>query len=135
VHTDLTGADLTGCRIHGVSAWDLKLDGARQQNLIIRGWYENEPEITVDNLEVAQFIYLLLNNQKIRQVIDTITSKAVLILGRFTAERKGSSTLYARNCAGVTTCRSSSTLRFRLGGTLQRPSHCWLAWPASSLPT
>ncbi len=42
----------------------------------------------VDNLEVAQFIYLLLNNEDIRQVIDTITSKVVLILGRFTPERK-----------------------------------------------
>ena len=42
----------------------------------------------MDNLEVAQFIYLLLNNEKIRDVIDTITSKAVLILGRFTEERK-----------------------------------------------
>src|SRR5215204_2348012 len=29
-----------------------------------------------------------INNQKIRDVIDTITSKAVLILGRFTDERK-----------------------------------------------
>jgi hypothetical protein len=29
-----------------------------------------------------------LNNQKIRDVINTITSKAVLILGRFTPERK-----------------------------------------------
>jgi hypothetical protein len=48
----------------------------------------DEPEITVDNLEVAQFIYLLLHNEKIREVIDTITSKAVLILGRFTPERK-----------------------------------------------
>ena len=37
---------------------------------------------------MAQFIYLLLNNEKIRQVIDTITSKVVLILGRFTPERK-----------------------------------------------
>jgi predicted transcriptional regulator len=44
--------------------------------------------ISVDNLEVAQFIYLLLNNQKIRHVIDTITSKVVLILGRFTPQRK-----------------------------------------------
>ena len=50
--------------------------------------YENEPEITVDNIEVAQFIYLMLNNRKVRNVIDTITSKAVLILGRFTDERK-----------------------------------------------
>jgi hypothetical protein len=30
----------------------------------------------------------MLHNQKIRDVIDTITSKAVLILGRFTDERK-----------------------------------------------
>jgi hypothetical protein len=30
----------------------------------------------------------VLHNEKIRDVIDTITSKAVLILGRFTPERK-----------------------------------------------
>jgi hypothetical protein len=47
-----------------------------------------ESEITVDNIEVAQFIYLLLHNQKIRGVIGTITSKVVLILGRFTPARK-----------------------------------------------
>jgi len=88
VDTDLTRADLTGCCIYGASAWGLRLEGAKQHNLIITNPAENEPEITVDNLEVAQFIYLLLNNQKIRQVIDTITSKTVLILGRFTAERK-----------------------------------------------
>jgi Pentapeptide repeats (8 copies) len=83
---DFTGADLTGCYIHGVSAWNLKLERAKQQNLVITP--ENEPEITVDNIEVAQFVYLMLNNQKVRDVIDTITSKAVLILGRFTDERK-----------------------------------------------
>jgi hypothetical protein len=45
--------------------------------------------IHVDNLDVAQFVYLLLSNERIRGVIDTITSKAVLILGRFTPpERK-----------------------------------------------
>jgi Pentapeptide repeats (8 copies) len=83
--TDLTNADLTGCRIFGVSAWSLKLEGAKQQDLIIT---PGEPEITVDNIEVAQFVYLMLNNQKVRDVINTITSKAVLILGRFTDERK-----------------------------------------------
>ena len=44
--------------------------------------------ITVDNLEMAQFLYLLLNNQKIREFVDSVTSKAVLILGRFTPSRK-----------------------------------------------
>lgn len=82
VETDFTGADLTGCRVYGISAWDLKLDGTKQNNLIIRP-PRDEPGITVDNLEVAQFIYLLLNNERIRHVIDTITSKVVLILGRF----------------------------------------------------
>ena len=45
-------------------------------------------KITVDDIEVAQFIYLLLNNDRLRKVIKTITSKVVLILGRFTVERK-----------------------------------------------
>ena len=44
--------------------------------------------ITVGNLEVAQFIHLLLHNKKIRDVINTVANKAVLILGRFTKERK-----------------------------------------------
>jgi hypothetical protein len=48
----------------------------------------DEATITVDHLEVAQFIHLLLNNGKVRDVIESVTSKAVLILGRFQAERK-----------------------------------------------
>jgi hypothetical protein len=86
VDTDLRGANLSSCHIYGVSAWGLKLEKAKQQNLVITRLHE--PEITVDNIEVAQFIYLMLRNEKIRDVIDTITSKAVLILGRFTKKRK-----------------------------------------------
>jgi len=79
-------ADLTGSRVYGASVWDARLTGATQKDLVIT--QNEQPTITVDNLEVAQFVYLLLNNAKIRDVIDTITSKAVLILGRFTPERK-----------------------------------------------
>jgi hypothetical protein len=85
VETDFTKADLTGCRIYGISAWRLKLDGAQQQNLVITD--TDESEVTVDNIEVAQFIYLLLHNEKIRDVIDTIGKKGVLLLGRFTEGR------------------------------------------------
>lgn len=88
VETNLSKANLEGCRVYGISAWSLKLDEAIQKNLKITP--DSEPTITVDDLEVAQFIYLMLNNQKIRNVIDTLTSKAVLILGRFSLpERKG----------------------------------------------
>jgi uncharacterized protein YjbI with pentapeptide repeats len=85
VNTDLSNANLEGCSVYGVSAWGLTLDGANQKNLVITPY--EEPRITVDDLEVAQFIYLMLNNQKVRRVINTITTKVVLILGRFTAER------------------------------------------------
>jgi hypothetical protein len=70
-----------------VSAWNIKVnDGTKQENLIITD--AGQPVITVDNIKVAQFIYLLLNNQEIRDVIDTITSETVLILGRFSEETK-----------------------------------------------
>jgi uncharacterized protein YjbI with pentapeptide repeats len=87
IRTHLHHATLTGSTVYGVSVWDIQVnDRTKQQNLIITG--HGTPVITVDNIKVAQFIYLLLNNQEIRDVIDTITSKAVLILGRFSEERK-----------------------------------------------
>jgi hypothetical protein len=46
----------------------------------------DEPVITVDNIKIAQFIYLLLNNKEIRDVIDTVGRKGVLLLGRFTGD-------------------------------------------------
>lgn len=83
---DFEGATLVDCYVYGISAWEIKnLDKAIQKNLIIT---RDEPIITVDDLEIAQFIHILLNNPKIRRVVDTITSKVVLILGRFTNERK-----------------------------------------------
>ena len=87
VRTDLANAVLTGCRVYGISAWDVKLsEDTQQRDLVITPM--GEPEVTTDDLEVAQFIYLLLRNEKLRRVIDTITSKVVLILGRFSSERK-----------------------------------------------
>jgi uncharacterized protein YjbI with pentapeptide repeats len=87
VKANLRHAVLTGCRVYGISAWDLQLDEhTNQDNLLVTP--HGEPEVSVDNLEVAQFVYLLLTNAKIRDVIDTIGRKAVLILGRFTPERK-----------------------------------------------
>jgi Pentapeptide repeats (8 copies) len=99
--TDLTGANLSYCRfirtkvdkasfsncyIYGISVWGLDGEPQDQLNLVITP--DSEPILTVDYLEVAQFVYLILHNDKIRSAIQTIGSKAVLILGRFTTERK-----------------------------------------------
>jgi uncharacterized protein YjbI with pentapeptide repeats len=86
VRTDLTDADLTGCFVYGISAWDVITTGTIQKNLVVTPGEMSV--VTVDNLAVAQFIYLLLSNPSIRDVIDADTSKVVLILGRFTPDRK-----------------------------------------------
>jgi uncharacterized protein YjbI with pentapeptide repeats len=88
VETDFTNATITGCRTYGASAWNVTLVGTVQHNLVITK--EGEPVVTVDDLEVGQFICLILSNTKIRNVINTITSKGVLILGRFSDPQRKS---------------------------------------------
>lgn len=88
VGADLRGTNLCGCRVYGISAWDVQFnedDGLRQDLIVTPS---GQPDVAVDNIEVAQFVYMLLNNPKIRGVLDTVCKKGVLILGRFTAERK-----------------------------------------------
>lgn len=85
VKTDFSNAVIDGVFVYGTSTWDLKLEGATQQNIYISS---ESLTITVPDLELAQFIALLVRNSNIRKIIDTITSKVVLILGRFTPERK-----------------------------------------------
>ena len=87
VESNLCGAKLRGCEVYGTSVWSVKVSPATTQSGL-RITRENEPAITVDDLEVAQFVYLLLSNAKIRNVVNTVGKKAVLILGRFTPERK-----------------------------------------------
>jgi len=86
VRTNLNGANLTNCSIYGVSAWDVQMEGTAQSSLIITP--SEELIMTVDNLQLAQFISLLMDNRSIRDVIDTMTHKVVLILGNFKPTRK-----------------------------------------------
>lgn len=85
-NSNLQKANLGSCLIYGISAWNLKLEGANQSNLIITP--PNEMTITVDNLEVAQFLGLLLQNQNLGNFIHSINSKIVLILGNFQGEER-----------------------------------------------
>jgi len=86
VETLVEGATFDGCRVYGTSIWGLRGTPKSQVDLIFTP--VKEPPITVDNLQVAQFVYLIRDNPEIRHVIDTIGKKGVLILGRFSQERK-----------------------------------------------
>ena len=83
VGTSLRGTRLSGARVYGVSAWDLTVceDEALRQGLVVSR--ASEPDVIVDDLEVAQFVYMLLSREKLRTVIQAVTSRGVLILGRF----------------------------------------------------
>ena len=73
IRADLSKANLTKAKLRRANLYEAEME---------------ETELEEANLEIAQFVYLLLNNPKIRDIIDTIGKKAVLILGRFTPDRK-----------------------------------------------
>jgi hypothetical protein len=74
-------AKVSGCWVYGVDVFGLDGKFEEQKDLIIT--HKGQPKITVDNIKIAQLIYLILNNAEIRDSINTFTAKAVLILGRF----------------------------------------------------
>lgn len=92
VRADLRGTSLVGARVYGCAAWDLVLD----EDEAVRDRLHADLSIdpggaplpSAPNLELAQFVSLLLNNPRLRDVIDTISQRGVLLLGRFTPERK-----------------------------------------------
>lgn len=86
VETNLRYAYLTDCQVYGISLWRVHLEGAIQRDLVITE--EHEPTITVDNLEVAQFVSLLLRYQTIRDTFDIKSKNVVLMLGCFTPNRR-----------------------------------------------
>lgn len=87
VEAKITNAKISNSKVYGVNVWDLEGEFKEQSDLVITP--HTQSSVTVDNLKVAQFIYLILNNKEIRDVINTLTSKVVLILGRFAIpERK-----------------------------------------------
>ena|SRR3989338_5261063 len=85
IETRFYKSDLSYSQVYGTSVWNCTFEDCVQNNISINNI--NEPKVSIDNIEVAQFVYLLINNPAIRKVIDTVTSKVVLILGRFTVDR------------------------------------------------
>ncbi len=73
VRAKVGGARFSGCAVYGLSVWDLRGEPADQSDLVITP--DDEADLAADNLEVAQFLRLLLHNYKIRDLIDTVTTK------------------------------------------------------------
>ena len=86
IETSVVNTNFDKAMVYGVSVWNLEGDAGSENDLVITR--DEESPLMVDNLKVAQFIYLILNNQEIRNVINTVADKGVLILGRFSEERK-----------------------------------------------
>jgi len=84
IRVDMRHANLNKASVYGISTWDVDLDGAHQRDLQITTTW---PFVSIDRLELAQFIYLIINNANLRAVLDTLSAKSVLILGRFTESR------------------------------------------------
>jgi uncharacterized protein YjbI with pentapeptide repeats len=84
IGTNFTAANLDRSYVYGTSVWDVNLTDATQRDLRIG---RESDHITVDNLELAQLIYLLANNTTFRELLDTVTSKVVLLLGSFAPNR------------------------------------------------
>lgn len=80
---NLCGANLQRAKIYGLSAWDVKTDDKTIQDDLSIAPPGLADRITVGDIEVAQFINLLVDHAKLRKVITAVANKVVLILGRF----------------------------------------------------
>ena len=86
IETNFKSSSVNKCHVFGASIWNINAENTLQTDIIITK--REEIEVSVDNLEIAQFLYLMINNKNIKNIIETLTSKIVLILGRFSGNRK-----------------------------------------------
>lgn len=85
IRTKLNGAILDGARVFGLSAWSVETDAATlQRGLVIS---EEGTGVTVDRLDIAQLLHLVMDNRNLTHIVSALTSRLVLILGRFVAPR------------------------------------------------
>jgi len=80
INTNLEKVNLSYASVFGISTWGVNLKETIQTNLIVSP--KGDPQISVDSIDVAQFIYLLLNQSKLSSVLNAVTKRGVLILGR-----------------------------------------------------
>jgi hypothetical protein len=82
VGTSVLGPIFRKVSVYGIAAWDIRSDDKTIfEDVKVKG--PRSGPIELDHLEIAQFIYMLVHSPTIRRVLDAVTAKAVLILGRF----------------------------------------------------
>jgi uncharacterized protein YjbI with pentapeptide repeats len=86
LRTNLEGAILDNCAVYGTSLWDVNLTETRQRDLDIMP--AQQPVLSVDSLQTAQLVGLLLHNERARLDVFDITLNTVLVIGRFPPERQ-----------------------------------------------
>ena len=75
------------CSVYGAAIWNLQGRTKQESNIKIT-IPTSSNQISVDGIETAQFFNMIVENAKISKMLDVASSKVVLILGRFTPERK-----------------------------------------------
>lgn len=84
--SDLSEARLVNCLVTGLGVTRSRLEGAKQADLVLA--FGNTYPILVDELEVAQFVSMILENESIRKSMRLPLSAMVLILGCFAGEKR-----------------------------------------------
>lgn len=94
--------EITETVVYGIAAWDLQTSAdMKQSKLVIERTYEfysdlvqqGKVPMTVDDIELAQFVYYLSNHKKMRDTLNILNDRGVLLLGRF--KEGGLERLYA----------------------------------------
>ena len=86
LRTNLENAVLDGSAVYGTSLWEVNLAESRQRDLDIMP--AQEPVLSVDSLQTAQLVGMLLHHERARYEVFSITLNTVLVIGRFPPERK-----------------------------------------------
>lgn len=84
--------EITETVVYGIASWDLQMsDDIKQSKLVIEKTYDlysdliqqGKVPMMVDDIELAQFVYYLSNHKKMRDALNILNDRGVLLLGRF----------------------------------------------------